>query len=254
MSSVVGLAVTAVKATRLRAVESVTLELSGAAGNRRFYLVDEHGRMVNGKMIGALQTVVASLTDGRLSLEFDDGRVLDGPVVLGPAVRTDFFSQPRDARLLEGPWSEPLSELAGRTLRIVDAGDAGAVDRGADGAATLISQASLARLAEQAGAKRVDPRRFRMLIEVDGLDAHAEDSWVGRRSRVGEALIAWGGHVGRCLTTSRQPESGVVDLPTLDLLRDYRGDLDTTEPLAFGIHGSVLEPGVVRVGDRVTVQ
>ena len=75
-----------------------------------------------------------------------------------------------------------------------------------------------------------------------------------RRSRVGEALIEWGGHVGRCLITSRDPDSGRIDLPTLDLLREYRGDNQTTEPLPFGIYGSVLEGGVVRVGDKVTAQ
>jgi uncharacterized protein YcbX len=57
--------------------------------------------------------------------------------------------------------------------------------------------------------------------------------------------------VGRCLITSRDPESGRIDLPTLDILRTYRRDLDATEPLPFGIYGSVLEPGTVRVGDAV---
>jgi uncharacterized protein YcbX len=75
---------------------------------------------------------------------------------------------------------------------------------------------------------------------------------VGRRTRVGEAVIAWGGHVGRCLVTSRDPDTGQIDLPTLDILRDYRGHCATTEPLPFGIYGAVLEPGTARVGDPVT--
>jgi uncharacterized protein YcbX len=91
-----------------------------------------------------------------------------------------------------------------------------------------------------------------MLIEIDGVDAHEEDDWVGQRTRVGEALVAWGGHVGRCLITSRDPDSGRIDLPTLDVLRSYRRDAVTTEPLPFGIYGSVLENGVVRLGDTVT--
>ncbi len=62
------------------------------------------------------------------------------------------------------------------------------------------------------------------------------------------------GHVGRCIVTSRHPESGVVDLPTLDLLRSFRSGLDTTEPLPFGVYGEVLRAGVVHVGDRVEVQ
>jgi len=43
----------------------------------------------------------------------------------------------------------------------------------------------------------------------------------------------------------------VEDAPTLDLLRSYRAGLDTTEPLAFGVYGEVLEPGRVAVGDAV---
>jgi uncharacterized protein YcbX len=90
-----------------------------------------------------------------------------------------------------------------------------------------------------------------MLIEIDGVDAHAEDAWVGSDVRVGQALVRLAGHVGRCLITSQHPETGRVDLPTLDVLRAYRGDVDSTEPLPFGVYGEVLEPGVVRVGDSV---
>ena len=70
--------------------------------------------------------------------------------------------------------------------------------------------------------------------------------------RIGEATIGFGGHVGRCLITSRDPDTGKVDLPALDMLGDYRTGLDTTEPLPFGIYGQVLEPGTIRVGDAVT--
>jgi len=90
-----------------------------------------------------------------------------------------------------------------------------------------------------------------MLIEVAGSYPHQEDDWVGHRLRIGEALVAMHGHVGRCLVTTQSPDTGVVDLPTLDLL-SYRRGLATTEPLAFGVYGEVLEPGLVRLGDRVT--
>jgi MOSC domain-containing protein YiiM len=42
-----------------------------------------------------------------------------------------------------------------------------------------------------------------------------------------------------------------VDFKTLHVLERYRGDLETTEPLPFGVHARVLEPGTVRVGDAV---
>jgi uncharacterized protein YcbX len=127
----------------------------------------------------------------------------------------------------------------------------GAVDRGAEGAVSLISRASLDRLAAEAGQETLDSRRFRMLIEVDGVPAHAEDEWVGEAARVGQALVRFKGHVGRCLITSRDPESGEVTLPTLDILGRYRGNVPTTEPLPLGVYGEVLEAGTVRVGDAV---
>ena len=116
--------------------------------------------------------------------------------------------------------------------------------------ASLISRASLRAAGRgRPDATAVDARRFRMLIEVDGVDAHAEDGWVGRACRIGGAVVRFHGHVGRCLITSRDPDTGVVDLPTLDLLGAYRGELDTTEPLPFGIYGEV-RPGRC-AGDRV---
>ncbi|MBV8997803.1 MAG: MOSC domain-containing protein, partial [Solirubrobacterales bacterium] len=164
-----------------------------------------------------------------------------------------FFSATAQGRLVEGPWSEALSQVGGRPLRLVEAnGAGGGVDRGPDGSVSLISRASLARLAEVAGEESIDVRRFRMLIEIEGVDAHAEDRWVGRSVRVGEAVVSFSGHVGRCLITSRDPDTGKVDLPTLDMLDSYRSGLGTTEPLPFGVWGRVVEPGVVQVGDEVT--
>jgi uncharacterized protein len=255
-AAVSGLALTPVKATRLRSVESITLGPEGVRENRRFYLIDAEDRMVNGTRLGSLQTVTSYYDDAerKLRLEFADGRVLEGELSLGPVVQTHFYSALEPARLVEGPWSEALSEVAGKRLRLVEAGEAGGVDRGPTGTATLISRASVERIAKEGGSENVDSRRFRMLIEVDGVGPHAEDEWVGGSVRVGDAVIRFEGHVGRCVITTRNPDSGVVDFPTLKLLGRYRRHLDTTEPLPFGIYGRVVEPGAIRVGDAVALE
>jgi hypothetical protein len=252
---VTGLCVTAVKGTRVRSVPRIELSASGARGNRAFYVVDARDRMVNGKMLGGLQSIVASydVDGGELSLEFPDGSCVSGSVRHGPAVDTRFFSAEVAAHELDGPWSAALSEFFEQPLRVVDAGDVG-IDRGADGTVSLVSRGSLCRLAEEAEVPELDARRFRMLIEVDGVAPHEEDRWVGRRVRVGATLVAMHGHVGRCLVTSRDPESGEVTLPTLDLLGAYRRGVDSTEPLPFGIYGAVVEPGPVSVGDPVALE
>jgi uncharacterized protein YcbX len=115
----------------------------------------------------------------------------------------------------------------------------------------MISRASLASLAQAAGEREIDARRFRMSIELAGADPHEEDRWVGGELMVGAARILLHGHIGRCIVTSRHPESGEVDLPTLEVLRAYRDGAPTTEPLAFGVYGAVLRKGIVRVGDPV---
>ncbi len=250
------LSTTAVKGTRLQTVERVVLDAAGARGDRRFYVIDGRDRMVNAKQLGELTALVAGFSEDQAELRimFPDDRVVEGEIRLGESVSTRFYSEPAVAQLVDGPWSGALTDYAGQPLRLVQAVGGGAVDRGADGGVTLISTASLQKLAEVGDRDGIDARRFRMLLEIDGVEAHAEDRWVGRSARVGEATVRFHGHVGRCLITSRDPDTGRIDVPTLDILGRYRGDLDTTEPLPFGIYGEVVEPGVVRVGDAVLLE
>jgi MOSC domain-containing protein len=257
--TVTALHTTPIKATRIRAVESIELGPDGARGDRAFYLIDESGAMVNGKRLGALQTVSAAYDEaaGRLAVDFADGDRCEAPVRLGAELETTFFGYPRRARLLDGPWAAALSRHIGQELRLV--ADGSSIDRGVKGAISLLSRASLERLALTEGPTGtkpgvpVDARRFRMLIEIDGVEPHAEDDWLGRELEVGAARLRIHGHVGRCVTTTRGPESGTVDLPTLKMLSTYRLDMPATEPLPFGVHGEVLVGGTVRVGDELRI-
>lgn len=250
-----GLSLTAIKGTRLRTVPGIELGPEGARGDRAFFVVDDRGRVRNGKQIGELQAVSADydVAAKRLSLEFPDGRTVAGEVELGEAVETRFYSEPLPARPVLGPFSAALSEFLGQPLRLVAPARA-AIDRGPQGAASIISRGSLQELARVAEQDGVDARRFRMLIEVDGVAAHGEDDWMDRPVRIGQARVVVRGNIGRCLVTSRDPDSGQIDLPTLDLLGCYRKDLHSTEPLPFGVHAEVVEPGTVRVGDAVAVE
>jgi hypothetical protein len=246
------LSFTPVKATRLHLVDEVELLETGLRGDRRFYLVSETGRLVNDKEHGPLQLVESQYDElgDELSLRLPDGEEIAGAVRRGEAIETSFHRRPRTARLVEGPWAEALSDYAGRPLRVVE-GERPAPDRGRSGAATLLGTSSLARLAEELGVESVDPRRFRMNIGVEGLDAHAEEAWRGRRVRVGEAVVIPQGNVGRCAVTTQNPGTGVPDLDTLKALAAYRSDVETTEPLPFGAHAAVVQPGRIRLGDDV---
>jgi uncharacterized protein YcbX len=251
--AVTGFLTTPVKGMRIQEVDSIDLSETGARGDRAFFVIDDRARMVNGKVVRDLQVVTPDYdpdTD-ELALTFPDGSRVDGRVAYGPPVQTRFFGREETVPEVVGPWSEAISEFFGRPLRLVASRTA--VDRGITATASIVSRGSLRRLAEQAERDAVDARRFRMLIEIDGVAPHEEDGWVGRRLRVGPALLALHGHVGRCLITSRDPETAEVDLPTLELLAQYRREIESTEPLPFGIYGEVLQGGTVRIGDPVTV-
>lgn len=255
-ATVHALQLTPVKGLRVVSRERVFLTPTGVSEDRRFYLVDERGRMVNSKQLGTLNEIVAEYEHGArtLALTFPDGAVVAGDVEPGEQIDTRFYSRPATAHELRGGFSEAVSEHVGRPVRLVEGLDRNGIDRGRKGAISLVSQASLGALARFAGADEVDARRFRMLVVVGGLDEpHEEDTWVGEQLRVGAALVRVRGHVGRCNITHRHPETGDADLRTLDLLRQYRAELDTTEPLAFGVYGEVREPGAVAVGDAIAL-
>ena len=191
--------------------------------------------------------------DGRvLALRFPDGTVVAGEVEPGEPVETGFFGRPVQGHLVDGPWSQALSDFAGASLRLIRTDEPGAgSDRGARGTVSLVSAASLERLAAEAGVDAVDGRRFRMLFTIDGVAAHEEDGWVGRDVAVGDAVLRPNGLVGRCAVTTHDPDTGVPTLDTLHVLRAYRGDVPTDEPLPFGVWGEVVRPGRVAVGDSV---
>ena len=246
------ISLTPVKATMLHLVDEVEVLPTGVRGDRRFYLVTESGRLVSSKDHGPLQLVRADYHEpsDTLTMRFADGRELAAPVERGGEVATTFHKRPRAARLVVGPWAEAISELMGQPVRLVEP-ELPAPDRGRGGAATLLATTSLDRLASELGVDAVDARRFRMNFGVDGIPAHAEDAWRGRRVRIGHAVVIPQGNVGRCVITKQNPDTGRADLDTLNALAAYRGDLETTERLPFGVHAAVAEPGRVRLGDPV---
>ena len=248
-----------VKALAIEERQRVALGPRGVDGDRRFCLVDPDGRMTNAKRIAMLVAIRPEFDDaGRhLTLHLPDGKPIAGDVVLGEPLEITIFGRAVPARLIDGPWSDALSAVTERPLRLVrteqDGEGADRADEG--GGATLLSTASLTALAEAAGvAGPVDPRRFRMLFGIADVPAHAEDAWIGRPVRVGGAVVVPLGNVGRCAVTTVDPETGRSDLDTLGALARYRGEQVTTEPLAFGVWARVERPGTVAVGDDVAVE
>jgi uncharacterized protein len=258
------LSTTPVKGTALHHPPAVAVTGDGVPENRRFHLVDGRGRLLNGKQHGPLVRVTAEFDPGRdrLTLRFPDRLPVEGPAAeLGEAVRTDFYGRDVAGHLMVGPWSAALTEFVGEEVHLVR------TDRPGDAVdvhpVTLVSSATIEHLRSVTpDGGRLDHRRFRMLVEVDGCDVHEEDTWAGRRVRIGGATVSVVGPVPRCVVTNENPDTGVVDFSTLKAIVRYRGELatDLSTPVAhlpdngsvvFGMYATVERPGDVSVGDRV---
>jgi hypothetical protein len=253
LASVAWIAFAPVKSLALVGLDRVTVGPNGLPNDRAFAVLDEEGRLLNGKRAGRLALVRPALdpTAETLALRFPDGSEAAGPLVVGEAMEGSFFKQPTRVHLVDGPWSEALSSFLGRRVRLVKIDEPGTgPDRGPS--VSAFSMAALARLARDGGAAEpLDPRRFRMSFGIDGIDAYGEDRWVDRRVRIGEAVVEVAGNVGRCAVTTHDPDTGEPTFDTLRTLRLTRGSLETTEPLAFGVWARVIEPGPVALGDPV---
>jgi MOSC domain-containing protein len=247
-----------IKALAIQEVQEVELGRLGVANDRRFCIVDPEGRMLNAKRVQRFVAVHPQFDDAmrHLVLEMPDGSKVEGTVDLGRAIDVSIYGRSVDARVVDGPWAEALSALAGRPVQLVRfEGPGEGVDRAdEDAGASLLAEASLRAIAEAAGVSaRVDPRRFRMLFGIAGVEAHAEDRWIGTPVHIGSAIVVPGGNIGRCAVTTLDPRTGVSDLDTLAALAKYRKNLVTSEPLAFGVWARVAQAGTVRVGDAVNV-
>jgi uncharacterized protein len=238
--------VTPVKGLGLQHPASVELGPQGVDDNRRFYLTSR-GLLFNGKDHGPLVQLASELADGRLTLRFPDGQSVAEEIALGAPVETDFWGRPVAGRVVEGPWAEAISDYAGASVQLVRTDEPGT---GIDvHVGTIVGRASCERLGEELGAV-VDARRFRMLLELEGMEAHEEDEWRDCRVSTGEAIVWVRGPVPRCAVTTQDPDTGVVTLDTLRAIKSYRGVRDG-KLIDFGVYFDVEKAGRVAVGDLV---
>ncbi len=232
--------------------DEIDLTEVGVVEDRRFFLTDGSNRLVDRLVVGELVQISSHTDPGatRLRMEFPDGQVLDDEVDLGAPVDTPIHGRTGVGRIVEGPWAAALSEFAGREIRLVRCDRPGGTRVG--NPASLVTDGSLAELAHHAGVDRVDARRFRMLIELEGAAAREEDGWIGRRIAIGEAILAVTKPDARCAITTQDPDTGVRDLDTLRTLIAYRG-LRDGKHADLGVLADVEQPGRVRLGDEAVV-
>jgi uncharacterized protein YcbX len=111
----------------------------------------------------------------------------------------------------------------------------------------VLSVASLKELELRAGVT-LSVSRFRPNVVVDGVEAHAEDSWSGGFS-VGALRFEAMHPCRRCKVTTVHPLTGQVGEEPLKTLETYRRD---EKGLAFGYYFAHMNEGLLRAGSSLS--
>ena len=109
----------------------------------------------------------------------------------------------------------------------------------------VLTTSSLRELQRLAPASVIDVRRFRpsILLADDG-DGFVEQGWSGRQARLGGAVIELGAPCPRCIMVTR----AFAGLPED---RSIMRTLVCENRQSLGVYGTIVEPGEVKVGDRL---
>lgn len=118
------------------------------------------------------------------------------------------------------------------------------------GQVTLHGRGSLRALSAALGSAEVSEIRFRSNIAIEGVEAWEEQSWVGKKLRIGALEFDVVRPKFRCLATHANPETGERDLPILSVLTGVFGHEKATFAVAMAPSRS---GGRISLGDPVKV-
>jgi uncharacterized protein len=251
MPHVARINVAPVKSTSLHHPDEVFLTERGVVGDHRFLFLDEDGnRLTEGAKAPLLGVRADYDRDAEvLALRFPDGSTSEGSALADGEARTvKLYDREISVRAVDGDLSAVTSRHAGRRLslhRVDEPEYAGGTHR-----VSIVSAASLDDLGRRGGLDTApDPRRFRMLLEIEGVAPYEEDTWDGRLVAIGGAIVRAGEGMPRCAITTLDPDTGRKDFPTTQVLATYR---KVGTDLMFGVYGDVEREGRIAVGDEVT--
>ncbi|MEV7990380.1 MOSC N-terminal beta barrel domain-containing protein [Streptomyces sp. NPDC086077] len=258
-----------VKAFRGLAPREAVVEPWGLAGDRRWVLIDDGGRVVTQRQQPRLALAAAELVPGGVRL---CGPGLDPLIVPVPeaagTITLDIFGNKVEGVLAGRSAHAWCSAYLGVPTRLVHMDDPatrrpvdpeyalpGETVSFADACPLLLTSAAslgaLNSLIAEDGLAEEGPlpmNRFRPNVVVGGTAPWAEDHW--RRIAVGEVEFRVAKMCGRCVVTTTDQdtaERGREPLRTLGRHRRIRGSL------VFGQHLVPRSPGTIRVGDPVRV-
>jgi uncharacterized protein YcbX len=220
------------------------------SGDRQWGIVDrETGMVLTGRRVPALLLASARLAGAGVELRLPGGEVLTAPSAYADEVLSRWIGRPVALMHAEsigsgvGEYFEDATDdnsaVVSWTMppgRVVDALPL-----------LVITTASMRRGRALHPDGAWETRRFRpnMVVDVDD-EGWVEDAWCGRMVRVGTASVQPAVRCERCTMVTRQQPGLDRDLDVFKVLARHH---DAT----FGVWTNVHMPGVVRVGDEVTV-
>ncbi|MFE6619991.1 MOSC domain-containing protein [Streptomyces sp. NPDC057740] len=260
-----------VKAFRGTAPREAVVEPWGLAGDRRWALIDDGGKVVTQRQQPRLALAAAELLPGggvRLSAPGMDPLTVPVPTASG-TVPMQLFRDKVEAVLAEDgsahAWCSAFLGVDTRLVHMDAPGTRRPVDPEyalpgetvsfADGFPLLVTTTasldalnSLIARGDHADEGPLPMNRFRPNVVVSGTAAWAEDDW--SRIAIGEVTFRVPKKCGRCVVTTTDQataERGREPLHTLGRHRRLNGKL------IFGQNMVPLSPGTIRVGDPVTI-
>lgn len=207
---------------------ALEVDQRGCVGDRVWWVRTATGKIGSGKdtrrfgAVPGLLELRAEHRDGRVRIHFPDGTHC--PVDTAAA-------------------GDRLSALLGQPVTVSRETEVTHFD---DGPVSLIGRASVAALSRERD-EDVSPARFRANVVLDTADPFIEDTWVGRDVVLGTALLR---------VTMTSPRCVMINAKTADLPAQH-GNLAAVGRLnesCLGVIATVRRPGLVRVGDALTVQ
>jgi uncharacterized protein YcbX len=254
-----------VKSLRGHRLCQTSIERIGLEGDRRWLVVDEGYRFMTIRQTPAMAQIEVDVTPGGVLLRHPahGEQVVSTPSRFAPRVAVSIWKDIVEARRCDTDADRFLSRVLGKNVSLVYLADPNArpVDPAfgeandavsfADGyPILLVATASLADLSKRIGSD-VSVGRFRPNLVVEGSQPWAEDSW--REIRIGAVRMRVVKPCGRCVVTTRDPDSGEQIDPhePLKTLAAFHRAADGA--IIFGQNVIPVETGSIAIGDRVEV-
>lgn len=244
--------------------EQATVQPRGLEHDRRWMLVDEDGKFITARQEPRLLQAYAMPADDGLKLEAPGMPTLAvAAPATGATLNVKVWKDHVDAVPADAAADDWFSRYLGRPVRLVHMDDGVTRRNGSSRAQPgdevsfadsmpllLVSLASLEALNRRLD-RSVPMGRFRPNLVIDGVDAHAEDTW--KQVSIGDVVFDVAKPCARCVLVTIDAATGSKDVrgePLRTLTRYRRTDDGVT-------FGQLLIPrsgGVLHCGDAVIVR